>query len=221
MRGEIGSVEEFFASGHKEIDDLRSYINSLGISLQWAKAVDFGCGVGRSTQALTKYFDKVYGVDIAPSMIHLAKDYNQYGQKCEYILNGLNDLSIFGDNSVDFIYSLGTLHTMPPHYSKVYITEFLRILLPGGLAIFQLVAEPARTMKGTFFRITPTPFLNLYRRAKYGFEIYSMKKKLVLELVKRYGGTILDIKSDRTAGDGWISLQYCMLKELSSSLKPS
>ena len=218
MRGKIGNVEQFFESGQKEIDELTSYVKSVGVSLQWTKAVDFGCGVGRSTQALTKYFENVYGVDIASSMIDLARNYNRYGEKCKYVLNEVNDLSIFNDNSVDFIYSLGALHTMPPQYSKTYIAEFLRILLPGGLAIFQLVAEPARTKKGFFFRMTPSTFLNSYRRMKYGFEIYGVKKEVVFGIVERCGGAILDIKGDQTPGDGWVSLQYCVLK---GKLSPS
>lgn len=55
------------------------------------KALDFGCGMGRLTQALTKYFEEVYGIDIAPSMIKLTEKYNRYDNKCKFFLNTTDD----------------------------------------------------------------------------------------------------------------------------------
>src|ERR1700682_912533 len=49
--------------------------------------LDFGCGVGRLTQGPASYFASVRGVDIAPSMIELAKRHNRYPDVCHYDLN--------------------------------------------------------------------------------------------------------------------------------------
>lgn len=73
-KGNRWKIAEFFETGVKEINSLMEYVDSLDITIaqENSRALDFGCGVGRLTQALANYFDQVYGVDIAPSMIELA-----------------------------------------------------------------------------------------------------------------------------------------------------
>jgi SAM-dependent methyltransferase len=75
-------------------------------------------------------------------MINLARRYNQYGDRCAYFLNQSDSLSAFEDNSWDFIYSNIVLQHMRPEYSKRYIRDFIRILRPGGIVLFQIPAEP-------------------------------------------------------------------------------
>ena len=43
-------------------------------------ALDFGCGIGRLSQALAEHFDQVYGVDISPKMIELARAAQSQGR---------------------------------------------------------------------------------------------------------------------------------------------
>ncbi len=131
-------VNEFLRTGDEEISGVMNYIDTLHITLSRNKALDFGCGVGRLTQALCLYFDQCYGVDIAPSMIELAEKYNRYRTKCHYYVNSTQDLSLFENNSFSFIYSNIVLQHMEPHYSKNFIKEFIRILADDGLLIFQI-----------------------------------------------------------------------------------
>ena len=49
-------VEEFFASGREEIADAMSHLAKLGVEVNKGRAMDFGCGVGRLTQALCQEF---------------------------------------------------------------------------------------------------------------------------------------------------------------------
>src|SRR3954451_21033973 len=78
---------EFFRTGEIEIDDVIVYIDRLGLKFARRAALDFGCGVGRLTQALCRHFDLAVGVDIAPSMVDKARAYNRHGQRCCYSLN--------------------------------------------------------------------------------------------------------------------------------------
>ena len=137
-KGNKWNQEEFFKSGVSEIDTVMQYIDSLSFSMPRGRALDFGCGVGRLTQALTRHFARVDGIDIAPSMIALARQYNQHGDTCTYHLNEATDLKLFADNRFDFIYSNITLQHMEPRYSKQYIKDFIRLLTPQGLLVFQL-----------------------------------------------------------------------------------
>jgi len=75
--------KEFFQSGQRDIEAVFDTLNGLGVIPRRGRALDFGCGVGRLTQALCERFDSVVGVDIAPSMIELANRYNRFPGRCE------------------------------------------------------------------------------------------------------------------------------------------
>ncbi|MCX7048071.1 MAG: class I SAM-dependent methyltransferase [Candidatus Sumerlaeota bacterium] len=143
-KGNLWNPEEFFQTGAREIQDTMQYVESLGVPLKRDKALDFGCGVGRLTQALAEYFDEVIGIDIAPSMIELARKYNRHGERCRYVLNESDDLRAFPDSAFQFIYSNITLQHLEPVYTLRYLREFIRILAPGGLLLFQLPSERLR-----------------------------------------------------------------------------
>src|SRR5450759_126117 len=63
--------DEFFKTGIEEIEGVMTHIGGLGITVRRSRALDFGCGPGRLTQALTSHFDQVDGVDISPSLLEL------------------------------------------------------------------------------------------------------------------------------------------------------
>ena len=77
----------FFESGEAAINHLLSEATATGVPLRRGTALDFGCGLGRLTQALCIHFAKCYGVDISSTMIAEAGRYNRFGAACEYVLN--------------------------------------------------------------------------------------------------------------------------------------
>ncbi len=216
-------AEEFFATGEREIDDALKSIKELNIAIPFQKALDFGCGVGRLTQALAGRFHEVFGVDIAPSMIELANQYNRHAENCHYVLNTRDDLSGFSDASVNFIYSVITLQHMHPRFSKKYLKEFLRILAPGGVSIFQIPSEPLVRNKngsinwtGLILRLFPKGLLDAtYRKIRYGnrprAEMYSIREKDVVDFLLRNGARILSVK--QTRGPVYLDCRYIVAKE--------
>lgn len=230
-RGGKWDIKEFFEYGREDIADLMEYINSLNlkIKLNYNVALDFGCGIGRLTQPLSDYFDKVIGVDIACSMVELANKYNTKKDKCAYIVNETDNLGIFNDNTFDFIYSILTLQHIKPEYSKKYIREFLRVLSPGGLLIFQLPSEPAlnsyqeKSVYGNIKKfvknIIPATLLDLYRNMKYflkganTMDMHGIKREEVVNILNVDGGEIIDIKQSNDAGREWVSFRYCVRKK--------
>jgi SAM-dependent methyltransferase len=137
-RGNRWSPEEFFETGRAEIAELLDHAARLGVPRQQRRALDFGCGAGRLTQALAEHFESALGVDVAPSMITLARTHNRQGNRCAYEINDRPDLSRWPDASFDLVYTSRVLQHIEPRYSTSYIREFVRVLAPGGYVSFDL-----------------------------------------------------------------------------------
>ena len=138
-------AEEFFATGREQVDRSMTTLSDLGIRPA-GRALDFGCGIGRLTQALANQFDEVVGVDVAAPMIEQAKNYNRFGERCRYLVNATDDLRQFENASFDFVFSLIVLQHVAKPLAMRYISEFVRVLRPGGVAMFQAPSEIVSTL---------------------------------------------------------------------------
>ena len=87
-------------------------------------------------------FEEAVGVDISSTMIEAANRFNTHGERCRYLVNTDDHLPMLDDDSFDFVYSNITLQHVPPAASTRYIAEFVRVLKPGGVALFQLPDGP-------------------------------------------------------------------------------
>ncbi|MDM8530405.1 class I SAM-dependent methyltransferase [Anaerolineales bacterium HSG25] len=215
MKGNKWNVDEFLATGQDEVKKLLADIEQLNLPLPTGQALDFGCGIGRVTQPLCDHFDICHGVDIAPSMIEMAIAYNRYRERCFYYINETSDLSIFADNSINFILSLITLQNVAPRYSEIYLKEFLRILAPGGLVVFQIPSEPKR-LRQKIKQKLPQTMLNLFYRLKYKdrpvMELHGVHRDKVIQLLEAHQGKVLHIVEDKRAFDEWTSFHYYITK---------
>jgi ubiquinone/menaquinone biosynthesis C-methylase UbiE len=197
-------LTEFFNSGRYEISRVAEHVESLGLALGSGRALDFGCGVGRLSQALAERFDEVVGVDIAASMIEQANELNRHGERVTYVLNTTDDLRILGDRPFDLVYSNITLQHMPPRYMRRYLAEFLRVLGPGGHVVFELTTRPG-------FRMRWLCRLARLRRRRYKMFVYWMRPETVAAVVKRHGGAVLDA-APTIEKDGWLRYRYCIAR---------
>jgi SAM-dependent methyltransferase len=141
-RGNRWDLDEFLQTGVDEIDEILAWLVELRVAVKPGRALDFGCGVGRLTQALARTFAECDGVDIAPSMIERAEVLNQFGDRCHYHVNDRDDLSLFADGVFDLIYSDIVLQHIAPEFSARYVREFTRVLAPAGVVVFQLPSHP-------------------------------------------------------------------------------
>lgn len=82
------------------------------------------------------------GVDIAASMLGVARKANRHGPRVDYVLNERPDLAVFPNASFDFVLTVLVLQHMRPDYAAGYLREFLRVLRPGGSRFFQIPIEP-------------------------------------------------------------------------------
>ena len=209
---------EFFATGVHEVDIFMNSANAWGVPVSRRTALDFGCGIGRLTQALAGHFETVYGVDISRKMIELAREHNRQGARCEYLWNPANDLRGFADASIDMIYSWITLQHMRPRHARRYLREFLRVLAPGGLLLFQYPSRPICPETGVWgklrFHVARGIALATPPRPMY---MNGMDRESVTELLQRSGGRVLEIQQDDESIPGYHSLSYAVTTGVSRS----
>jgi SAM-dependent methyltransferase len=132
-------LEEFFASGKAEVEPALARARELGRPEAFGRALDFGCGVGRLTRALAEHFSECVGVDVSEQMVARARELNADRPNCEFVVNAAPDLRRFDDESFDLVYTSKVLQHMPsPELACAYVAELLRVVRPGGIAVFQL-----------------------------------------------------------------------------------
>ena len=102
------------------------------------KALDFGCGTGRSTRFLRKLGFNVTGVDISEDMLRVARTLDPSG---DYRIVPGDNLTEFAPETFDLIVSLFTFDNIPSA-TKVQIFSDLRKLLRPTGTIVSVVSSP-------------------------------------------------------------------------------
>lgn len=134
-----GPSDEFFRSGEAHIEwMLREIAAHVDADFCPARALDFGCGVGRLTLPLAKRVDHVIGVDISARMLREAKR-NCDAQGVENVdLIEYRDFvageSRVAPTSIDFVHSYIVLQHVAPRVGLRIIDRLLTALRPGGVA---------------------------------------------------------------------------------------
>jgi SAM-dependent methyltransferase len=90
------------------------------------RAVDFGCGTGRSTRFVRQLGFEVTGVDIAPEMVAKARELDPGG---DYRVANDDDLSEFQTGAYDLVLSAFTFDNIPGLETKVRLLRDLGRLL--------------------------------------------------------------------------------------------
>ena len=229
--------EAFFASGREEIAEAFRRLAAVPLAIDATMAVDFGCGMGRATQALAAKFEKTVGIDIAPTMIALANEANSMAT-CTYVLNEKDDLSFIPSRSVSFIWSHLVLQHMPQRFIRGYVREFVRILVPGGIAMIQIpVARPSSMKRSletallpVLYPLVPAAVVRLARRLRFrnatddrsttipsfpagALRIYGLDRTDVHEIVTANGGSVIATDANTDVGRGWLSYRYIIVAQ--------
>lgn len=191
---------EFFASGRALVAAIVEQLRAFGLPRQRGVALDFGCGLGRLTQAACNHFDRVTGVDIAASMIDGARQRNRFGERCEYVHNTRPDLGFVADGSIDFVLSLLVLQHMRSELGQGYVAEFLRVLRPGGVAVFQ---APYAGRDAAFETGVGDTVM----------EMYVTPKARVAELVAAARARLVVCRDDDGGGSSWPSCVYVVTRD--------
>jgi SAM-dependent methyltransferase len=209
--------EAFFRRGREEITHVLDYLGALGLSRGTGSALDFGCGAGRLTQALADHFARVTGIDISSTMIENARRWDRHEGRVDYVVNTRPDLGTLSDASFDLVYSAKTLQHIPPANAANYIREFMRVLRPGGIAIFQLRNGP-RILPGTIrawlYHVRRHHLRRLARRIRRRplYEMHYLARSQVEAAIHEGGGRTVDVV-DLSRGRPGRSLRFCAIRD--------
>jgi SAM-dependent methyltransferase len=117
----------------------RDYPEIISTHVQGRKAIDFGCGAGRSTRFLQTLGFAAIGVDISADMIRKAREIDPQG---DYRLIPDGDFSFFQKGTYDLVLSAFTFDNIPTLERKVGLfAELGSLLFPEG-RIVSLVSSP-------------------------------------------------------------------------------
>lgn len=103
------------------------------------RALDFGCGTGRSTRFLKDLGFNVIGVDISSSMISYAESMDPAG---DYRLIPDGDLTEIADDKFDLILAAFTFDNIPNADHKLLLFQSLRAKLKSTGRLINLVSSP-------------------------------------------------------------------------------
>jgi len=135
-----GDLDYFFSTGEETITEVMGECKRLGLCAHRGQALDFGCGIGRLTAPLADHFESVVGLDIASSMIEQAR--RIHGDRCQFAVQYGDDLAMYPTNSFDLVNCLLVLQHLPTRaLMERYMSEFVRILRPGGALVLQLSSK--------------------------------------------------------------------------------
>jgi ubiquinone/menaquinone biosynthesis C-methylase UbiE len=103
------------------------------------KAIDFGCGTGRSTRFLSNIGFETVGIDISEDMIRKARELDLEGNYC-LVEDG--DFSKFKDNTYDLVLSVFSSDNVPTMEKKVKNFKEIHRVLDNNGKMINLVSSP-------------------------------------------------------------------------------
>ena len=103
------------------------------------RALDFGCGTGRSTRFLDRLGYRTVGVDIAPAMLDQARSIDPLGEyRLVTTADGLTELA----GPFDLILAAFTFDNIPTDAAKTGALQALRRLLAPAGRVVAVVSSP-------------------------------------------------------------------------------
>jgi SAM-dependent methyltransferase len=194
-----GSREEFLAGGR----EMAAWaLEQAGDGLARDRALEIGCGMGRTSIALGEHFARVDGIDIAPTMVERARELGLPPNVTLSVTPGDGTIEQ-PDAEFDLVFSHLVLQHVPGEDVVArYLAETARVLRPGGRALLQFDTRPP-SAASRLIHALPDPLLP--RRYRRHMRRVRRRPERIDRLVADAGLTV-ERELGRGSADHWLVL---------------
>lgn len=198
----------FYASGANDVKRIVAALERHGRSpVRLARAVEYGCGVGRVTPYLAKIFAAVTAIDISSSHLAMAQEAAQEAGawNARFRLARAPDFGM--TEPFDLWFSYIVLQHNPPPVIAMVLRRALAMLAPGGVAIFQVPTH------ATGYRFDLENYLE-NPTSTGTIEVHCLPQAVVYRLAAEAGCVPLETREDTAMGppSHWLSNTFIFTK---------
>ena len=128
--------DDFFASGEREVAQTFRLIDEyFQRGFRPARALDYGCGVGRLALPIARRSGHVIGVDISDDMLREARANATAALVANVEFQAPEDALATREPDLDFVHSFIVFQHIEPSTGMEISRRLLRRLKPGGVAV--------------------------------------------------------------------------------------
>ena len=161
------SNEDFYKTGEQDWSDFSNHWVQYGLSK--INCLEIGCGAGRITKQLSKYFKNVYAIDVSQGMIDYAKN-NLSLKNVTYTKISGNKIDMDSE-SINAVFSTDVFqHFDNNFYAEEYFKEIFRVMRKDSTLMIHL-------------KVFKWPFQS--RILKVRLKLYEYIKKIISQIERK------------------------------------
>jgi SAM-dependent methyltransferase len=203
------ALEEFYRSGEGEVGLLVKLAEKNSVNLnRHGVCVELGCGVGRATIHLAKYFRAVIGIDVSMGNLQQCVDaINRYSAANVTLAHLAHPAGLKSIPKADVIFSRIVLQHNPPPVQLKLVSAMLQALQVGGVALFQTIVSGI----GYGYSVDQ----HLSARTLDDFEMHAVPMKYIFEAIHDNDCQTIDVVHDMAGGYNVTSYTFLVQKRFS------
>jgi SAM-dependent methyltransferase len=197
----------FYESGADAVDVITGCLARQGLGPDdLGRIVEYGCGVGRVTPHLARQFRAVTAIDISESHLAMARE-AVASASCSNVSFRQAEIPHFGMNEPFDLWISGlVLQHNPPPVIALILQRAFTMLVPGGIALFQLPTYAQG------YKFDLAAFIE-DRLGNGGVEMHCLPQNVVFSLASVAGCVALEVREDdQVPTPGWLSNTFVFRK---------
>jgi len=141
--GESVDAVEFFRVGKQTADNIEKVLLDSGCAVNdFRNVLDFGCGCGRTLMWLRQRHPQVkwHGSDVDAESIKWCRTNIP---SASFTANAPMPPLAYEEGTLDLLYAISVFTHLNEEYQRAWVSEFHRVLRPGGLLLLTVHSEQA------------------------------------------------------------------------------